>query len=405
MTLNMKDILFNKLSKAKLDVILRSADIAEECFFNIYLIGGIVRDLIMDNPVNDIDIVVEGDAVQFADKMKDYIDCEVINVQENLKTAKVRFINSEEIDFASTREETYIKSGVLPVADNFGCSLENDVKRRDFTINTLAITLTGENKYKLLDYCSGYQDISDKKIKILHEKSFIDDPSRIIRALKFKERFNFEYDKQTYNLMRQYLKKPDEQMPLERVKSELKQYFSIKKDNIYDEIIRTEAYKLISDNPVKNLDFGRLDKIIPFDIFEKSEIWFICFLCLIIKSDFALARLNLTAFEIKILMQIRTLLSVDINNNDNEGTYKIYKDKENLSVVVYYLITGNENVIKYLKDLRGIKVLVTGNDLINLGFTPSKHFSEIFDKILKEKLKGNIKTKEDEIEYIKKENG
>lgn len=404
MTINIENSLFNKLPKEKLDAILCSADIAEKCSLNIYLIGGAVRDLIMDNPVYDIDIVVEGNAAEFANKMKNYIDCEIINTEENLKTAKVKFINGEEIDFASTREETYLGSGLLPVAHNFGCSLKNDIKRRDFTINTLAISLTGKNKFNLIDYCCGYQDISDKKIKILHKNSFIDDPSRIIRALKFKERFDFNYDKQTYDLMRQYLEKPDENMPLERVKSELKQYFSIEKDNIYEEIIKTKAYKLVSDNPLQIHNPERLEEIKQLGVSKKSEIPFIYFLCLIVKSDFAVSRLNLTSHENKILMQIRMLLSVKEININNESIYKKYKDKENLAVAVYYLISGDRSVIIYLKELKDIKVLITGNDLIDLGFTPSKYFSEIFDKILKEKLKGHLKTKEEEIEYVKKEN-
>ena len=72
-------------------------------------------------------------------------------------------------------------------------------------------------------------------------------------------------------------------------------------------------------------------------------------------------------------------------------------------LVIYYLITGEKSLIKFLTELRGIKVLTTGNDLIKLGYIPSKQFSEIFDSILKEKLRGNLKTKEEEIEFIKKE--
>ena len=72
----------------------------------------------------------------------------------------------------------------MPEAYNFGCDLKDDVKRRNFSINTLALKLTGINKFSLIDYCNGYRDIQNKKIRILHDNSFIDDPSRIILALK-----------------------------------------------------------------------------------------------------------------------------------------------------------------------------------------------------------------------------
>ena len=186
--------------------------------------------------------------------LENEINCEVVAIQENLRTAKVRFENNVEIDFASTREEIYTKSGVLPVAHNFGCTLEEDVKRRDFTINTLGLNLTGEDKFSLVDYFNGYSDIQNKKIRILHDKSFIDDPSRIIRALKFKVRFDFELEEQTSTLMQEYLNNVDKTMPLERIKGELKQYFSIQKNGLYEYLIRANAHKLISNNPVKEVD-------------------------------------------------------------------------------------------------------------------------------------------------------
>ena len=240
---------------------------AEKCSLNIYLIGGIVRDLIMGSQIKDIDIAVEGDAVNFAHILAENIPCEVISVQENLKTAKVKFTSGAEIDFASTREEIYKSPGILPEAFNFGCPLEKDVKRRDFTINTLALKLTGNEKFKLIDYFDGYCDIQNGLIRILHDKSFIDDPSRIIRALKFKKRFDFEIEQNTYSKMREYLENVDNSIPLERIKNELAQFFFIPKNNLYEEIIKTNAYRLISTNPVTDFNYERLNDIKGFDLF------------------------------------------------------------------------------------------------------------------------------------------
>lgn len=389
------------LSSESKNAINYSAKMAEQFGVNIFLIGGIVRDLIMNNKIKDIDISVEGDAIDFAQLLVTRDCCKIIQIQEKLRTAKVCFSSGIEIDFASTREETYLKSGVLPVAHNFGCLLEKDVKRRDFTINTLAMVLCGTNKYNLVDYYGGYQDILDKKIKVLHEKSFIDDPSRIIRTLKFKERFDFDIDEQTQNLMDYYLKNPDVEMPLERVKSELKQYFSIEKINIYSELVKLKAYKLVSKEPLTSVKFDRFKDIERFDLYKKSDMPCIYSLLLMINSDFG-PRLNLTSDETKIISQVREMMSLIIDN-DNEKIYKIFSNKENIALVIYYLITGEKSLIKFLTELRGIKVLTTGNDLIKLGYIPSKQFSEIFDSILKEKLRGNLKTKEEEIEFIKKE--
>ena len=368
-----------------------ASEMAEKNGIKIYLIGGIVRDLILQNQIKDIDIAVEYDAVEFSKILASGIDCEIIATQENLRTAKVKFKNGVEIDFASTREETYTKSGVLPIAHNFGCSLELDVKRRDFTINTLALNLTGEEKYSLVDYFDGYSDIQNEKIRILHNKSFLDDPSRIIRALKFKVRFDFELEEKTYNLMQEYLSKVDKTMPLERIKGELKQYFSISKQGLYQYLIGTNAYKLISNNPIKDIDEA---------IFQNEEnIWFIYFVLLITNCDYD-ERFNLTSIEKKIISEVKEMINSK-SPISNLEIYNRYVDKNDVSLNIYYVISKDKTVEKFLKALKQIKVLITGKDLIELGFIPSAYFNELFEKILKEKLEGNIQTREEELEFVK----
>ena len=365
---------------------------AEKFGFKIFLIGGVTRDLILGNPIKDIDIAVEGDAVDFANVLEQEYNCKILNIQEKLRTAKVQFSDGGIIDFASTREEKYTDSGVLPQAYNFGCLLENDVKRRDFTINTLTLKLTGEEKYSLIDYCGGYQDILNKKIRILHDKSFIDDPSRIIRALKFKVRFNFELEENTQNLMNNYLNNINDKMPLERVKNELHQYFNIKKDNLYDLIISTKAYKLISDNPILYLDKERFKSLKEFDLFNENEIWFIYITALIVNSDYA----------IKVITEVRELLKKDAKVKDNFQIYKMFDKLNNLSIASYYIITGNPAVNKFLNALKDIQVLITGDDLKEIGFIPSPYFNKLFESILKEKLNGRLISKEEEINFVKK---
>lgn len=393
----------NFLSSEIKEAIQISADSAENYGVDIFLIGGIVRDLIMKNPIKDIDIAVQSDAIKYAEYLVQKTGCEIVSVQEKLKTAKVRFTSGIEIDFASTREESYLDSGVLPVAGNFGCDLAVDVKRRDFTINTLAIKLTGCDKYALIDYYNGYGDIINKQIKVLHDASFKDDPSRIIRALKFKKRFDFKLDEHTFNLMREYLQNVNLNMPLERIKNELRQYFSVKKDNLYKEIINSGAYKLISNNPVLEVDESRIKDILSFGLYDESEFWFLMICCLIINSDFPVERMNMTAFENKVIAETKELLEEkNIKINDNERIYKLYNSKIDLSIALFYILSGENSVIKFLTALKQIKVLITGKELIDMGFIPSAYFSELFDKVLKEKLKGKLKTKEDEIKFVQK---
>ena len=401
MVICLKEKFDSLISEVFADAILCASTAADEICVNIFLIGGIVRDLIMNNSIKDVDIAVQADAIQFGTFLEEKFGCEVVSVQENLRTSKVKFPNGVVIDFASTREERYTESGVLPVAFNFGCELEKDVKRRDFTINTLALKLSGENKFSLVDYFNGYDDIKNGQIKILHEKSFIDDPSRIIRALKFKERFDFEIEEKTSNLMQEYLQNINDKMPLERVKGELRQYFEIKKDGLYSRFIESGAYKLISNNPIMEIDEDRFKSLYEYNLFDEKEKWFIYVMLLVLNSDYAVERLNMTSFEKKVLKEVRELMKKN-PVKDKVSVYNLFKNLTDISICVYYVVTGSSLVELFLGALRDIKVLITGNDLINLGFLPSPYFNKLFDAVLKEKLDGKLKTKEEEIGFLKK---
>lgn len=374
--------------------------IAEKLDIKLYLIGGIVRDLILNIQIKDIDITMEGNAIFFCRELEKNLDCKIISIQENLKTVKVEFEPGVIIDFASTREEVYIKKGFLPIAENFGCSLKNDVKRRDFTINTLAVSLYKKEKFSLIDYFNGYDDIINKKIKILHNDSFIDDPSRIVRAIKFQLRFGFDIEQNTNNLMYEYLNNVKKDIPFERIKNELKQYFSIKNKDVYNNIVQKKVYNLISDNPFIDFNYSDLSKIKSF--FNEQNLWQIYFSLLLINSDFSNPRLSLTRTEKKTLKEAKELISnfpLDINNNVQ--IYNSLINKSELSPIIYYIITKDNAVLKFYENLKNIKLLITGDDLINLGIKPSPYFSKLFNIILNEKLNGRLNTKEQELSYIK----
>ena len=398
MTLFFEKEFENSVSSIYKNAVLIASEAACKNCIDIFLIGGIVRDLILGNPIKDIDIAVQCDAVEFAKILEKDFSCEILNIQENLRTAKVKFQSGGVIDFASTRQEKYVESGVLPVAYNFGCDLKDDVKRRDFTINTLALRLTGKEKFSLVDYCCGYDDILKKKIKILHRKSFIDDPSRIIRALKFMVRFSFDLEDETSLLMQEYLSNINLNMPLERVKGELKQYFSINNKSLYEYIISSNAYKLISDNPISELNSERISTM----NIEKSEVWLLYFVLLVVNSDYAIERLNLTGYEKKIIKEVDELLSKKFDISDKYEIYKAFTGLLDLSISIYYVITGNIAVHKFMKELKNIKVLTTGKDLIELGLHPSPYFNKIFEMILKKKLNDELISKSEELEFVKK---
>jgi tRNA nucleotidyltransferase (CCA-adding enzyme) len=159
----------------------------------VYLVGGAVRDLLLGRGRADIDLVVEGDAAAFAARF----GAEVTS-HERFGTAKVEFAGHE-LDVASARSEAYPHPGSLPEVQT-GARLEDDLARRDFTINAMAIPLHGDPA--LIDPHGGEADLATKRLRVLHARSFVDDPTRAIRAARYAARFGFEMEPETADLLR-----------------------------------------------------------------------------------------------------------------------------------------------------------------------------------------------------------
>jgi len=209
---------------------------------NLYYVGGVVRDEILGTKSFDTDFCYEGDAIEFAQKQ----GLNIIKTNEAFGTVRVLFENKE-IDIASTRTETYPKKGHLPKVENIGCSLKEDLIRRDFTINALAKRTTdGE----LIDYFNGLDDIKNKTLKVLHKNSFIDDPTRIIRGLKFSVRFGFDLNGETKKLQEEYLNNINFDMSYHRVKKELIETFSLNNPQAFDKFLNQKIYKLLGKDVI-----------------------------------------------------------------------------------------------------------------------------------------------------------
>lgn len=346
----------------------------------LFYIGGVVRDELLGRESFDIDITYVGNAIEYCSKFG-----EVIQENPDFGTVRVN-VGGREVDFASTRSESYPKKGHLPVVEKIGCSLKEDVMRRDFTINALAKSVTtGE----IVDYTGGLEDLKNNKLKVLHDESFIDDPTRIIRGLKFSIRFGFDLDMHTRKLQEEYLANINYDMSYKRVKKELIETFNLNSQEAFERFINENIYKLVTENDVKITDVN-IEKLI--NDYKPEYVWLVYAGAL---KD--LSKLPLTKIEQKILDEVPN----KILNND----FEIYKAFENarLETVLLYGILYDEKISRhYLDDLKQIKISVTGNDLLNLGIKPSPKYGQIFDEILKHKLENPQLTREDEITLIEK---
>ena len=194
----------------------------------VFFVGGIVRDNIINVDTSDIDILFEGNAIEFAKSLND--DIEIKSIHQDFCTVKVIYQNLE-IDIASSRTEKYPYSGCLPVLDEVGVTIEKDVLKRDFSVNSLYAQILlkdDELSFELVDLVNGVEDIKNKTLRVLHNRSYIDDPTRILRGIGFKYRFGFDFSENDIKLIQNYLSDIDySNMSIDRVEKVLRKLFQL----------------------------------------------------------------------------------------------------------------------------------------------------------------------------------
>ncbi|MBQ2592498.1 MAG: CCA tRNA nucleotidyltransferase, partial [Candidatus Riflebacteria bacterium] len=212
-------------SQNLLDTLTKIGHIAESHGLKAYAVGGFVRDLLLEKANFDIDIMVEGDAIPFAENVGQELnaDCKLI---ERFHTAHI-FLDKLTIDFSSARKEVYRRPGELPEI-SFS-NLRDDLYRRDFTINALALSITPNQPFELIDLFGGEADLRKGIIKVLHTNSFLDDPTRLYRALRFADRFKFVLDSNTEYLFDKAIKiSAPSTLSIKRIAAEIDKCFKEK---------------------------------------------------------------------------------------------------------------------------------------------------------------------------------
>jgi tRNA nucleotidyltransferase (CCA-adding enzyme) len=201
---NLKGLMADRLPSGIQHLLSRAGQVADQLGISAYVVGGFVRDLLLGNPNLDVDIVVEGDGIRFSKALGLHLSAKV-KVHERFGTASLtlskdsEFAPDMDFDVATARTEYYEYPTALPTVER--SSVKKDLYRRDFTINALAIRL---NKHpgELLDFFGGQRDIKDKVIRVLHSLSFVEDPTRAFRAIRFEQRFGFSISKETRTFIR-----------------------------------------------------------------------------------------------------------------------------------------------------------------------------------------------------------
>ena len=211
---NVSDLLGKSLEGLRLELLHLLAYQSAMLRMPLYLVGGVVRDVLLRRAVNDLDLVVEGHSAEFAEYIVRKFGGKILvhskfmtatwvlneSTFKRLNVPAFQLPNAQlSFDFASARSETYAQPGALPTVKR--SSIDEDLHRRDFTINAMALRLDGEHFGEVFDPLGGEKDLDAELIRVLHERSFVDDPTRIFRAVRYAGRYGFEIAPETLSLI------------------------------------------------------------------------------------------------------------------------------------------------------------------------------------------------------------
>ena len=391
---------------------------ADEIGLNAYVIGGFVRDLFLYRRNEDVDVVIEGDGIAFARRYARKVGAR-LHTHAKFGTAVVIFKNGFKVDVASARMEYYKFPAALPTIEM--SSLKLDLYRRDFSINTLCIHLNPAKFGTLIDFFSAQKDLKEKTIRVLHNLSFVEDPTRAFRAIRFEQRFGFSIGKLTANLIQNAVRMDFfKRLSGKRVFTELRQILA--EDNPGPAVARLRDYDLLKvvhpsielTTPMTDL-FSSIKRVVSwYDLLflEESYMkWSVYFMGMIRSCDRETTSDICRRFELPPRVQAlftkgrfaaeRRLNSLERKlPSDNSHLYRKLAEFQIELILFMMAAAKSESVRKaishYCVHLRFIRPLLKGRDLKALGLPPGPRYRIILDELLNARLNGRVESREEE---------
>lgn len=418
MKINLSSNLKSYLGEKVFSFLKEISDFASDNNFHPYLVGGSIRDLLSGQETDlDLDLVIEPNAIDLVNLIIKEKNLYGVTF-EKYGTGKIK-TDLVQVDFATARTETYSHPAAHPLV-SFS-NIKDDLIRRDFTINALAIRLDKENFGDLIDIFDGYNDLKNKRIKILHDKSFIDDPNRIFRAVRFEDKLGFKIDSHTFNLAEKTMSSGIfDYFINDRIKTELRVGLSYPYNSIKNigRLFDTKAIRCINPEIEKDETIKEL-KILKenIDYYEqttnsKVENWLL-YLCYLIakipsheKFEEIQNHIHFTASEVHLSNSVKSLITHSFDKNIHRvQLYDLFRRYDEIALLA--LISQEKNfylkdyVFEFITKLKACRPHLNGKDLGSLGLK-GKEIGFILRALLEEIIEGNIKTKEDELIYVSK---
>ena len=419
---NMAAMLKERVPRKIITLLKNLGHVADMLGYNAYLVGGLVRDVLLKHENLDVDIVIEGDGIKFAHEFAEHYSARVTS-HRKFETAVLIFPDGFHVDVATARMEYYESPGSPPIVET--SSLKLDLYRRDFTINTLAIQLNKRNYGTLIDYFGGQKDIKEKVLRVLHNLSFVEDPTRVLRAIRFEQRFGFKIGKLTLALIKNALKRNYfKDLSSRRLFLELKLILkeedpvkAIERMNEFDllqfispEIKLTDRLRALLEETRKVITWYNLlyleEPFEPWRVYWNSLTY-----ALEEKALNALAEnMGMVKLDdrrmISQRMKVKELIDSLYNFNGNDYLLYTLLAPYDTETLLFLMAKVTDKKIKrlisnYFIKLKGTKTQLRGRDLMGMGYKPGPIFKKIFDRLLEARMNDLVKTKADEIKFVR----
>ena len=422
-----------RFPQERLSLLRELGKLADEEGVSLYLVGGVVRDLLLKRKDWDLDLAVEGDGIAFARLVADRYGAGLA-VFERFATARLVFQDGLKMDIASTRRESYAQPAVLPTVQP--ASIEEDLFRRDFTINAIAVQLNPRQFGRLLDPYGGQRDLRARTIRVLHAGSFEDDPTRVFRAIRFEQRFGFRLERTTLRLLAQAgSSNLIQQLSGPRLQNEILLLFA-EHDPVraIARLGQLKLFRFLHSRLCYTTKVKRAVTAVP-----KAFTWWarrfpdsvidrpIVYLMALSSESSAIVvaamirRLVLSREQAKNVSAGGRLVDRALKRLTNKGTvrrsqiFRLLADysDEALVLLLAKQVSAQHGVrvsllkrhlVAYVKN-RAIKTALTGRDLQAMGLKPGPQYKTILGKLLNARIDGMITTEAEERAFVQKRFG
>lgn len=422
-TRNVTRFMHERLPPRLMDLLKKVGEAAGALGHGAYVVGGFVRDLFLYRSDEDIDIVIEGDGIAFAKEFARRTRAR-LHTHDKFGTAVIIYPDGLKVDVASARMEYYKFPAAMPVVEM--SSIKLDLYRRDFTINTLAIQLNPDRFGQLVDFFNAQKDIKEKSIRVLHNLSFVEDPTRVFRAIRFEQRFGFTISRLTAGLIQNAVAMDFfRELSGRRLFNELQ--LLLQEDHAAAAVARLNDFGLLKMvHPALTCDkqtialLNAIRRVVAwYDLLFLDESymkWAVYFLALIHRSlppqvQAVCRRLELAPRQETLFVEGRARAMQSLYwlvrhlPVDNASLYHRLAGLRTELILFMMAATEHEKVKKaisfYFTNLRRTSMALRGEDLKRLGVTPGPIYREVLQAVLNAKLNGRLESYEDELAFAR----